>query len=101
MADCAPVILLLSFIFLAIVADIVGYFSVAQDERHGYNPNLTLLGAGLLFGLCSAFVILLSRVLQANALNSLSWDQRLLFVLVPGVILVVIVWAVAKICGRE
>ena len=88
---------------LAITIDVASYRSYTQ--RRGYSPNLSLLGAGFLLGLCVCFMYLLGsaveKFLMTDLLNNPPIWPKLTLLLVPASLLALGVWAIARICSPD
>ncbi len=95
-------------ILIAIIIDLVSYWRMPGALKKGYYPNLPLLGIGLLVGLSIDFISMLGKVIEevktalSNPPNNIfALVGNLTFIYVPGVLLGVAIWAIAKVCHRE
>ena len=82
---------------VAIAGDLVSYFTLSAGERKGYHPNLQLWSLGFLFGVCANSLRLLQSVLDRFDVTSNN-AAPLITIIVPTVLVVLVVWAIAKVC---
>jgi membrane-bound metal-dependent hydrolase YbcI (DUF457 family) len=98
----------LSFLLVAVLIDLVGYWGMKADQKKGYYPNLQLWGVAFLIGLCLKFVWMTAGVLERllywpgeRPSTWLALTNNLALLLLPGALLILTVWAIAKICRKE
>jgi hypothetical protein len=82
---------------LALTGDLLSYFTISADKRKGYHPNLQLWSLGFLFGVCANSLYLLQSLLNKFDVASAN-VVPLITIVMPAALVVIIVWAIAKVC---